>query len=173
MAGNTLLTNTINNSLFGTLGGEKTISIAIDLLYEKVINDKNINHFFKDMDVATIKKHQTMFFCYILGSLHEHHEAETYNLQKIHANLNISHSDFMAVATHLIATLTELNVSQDIIDQIAATVVNLWQYPKIQRKFVNPSIQRNKSNQNDSLFTKCWDYLFLRKESTKKKYEAN
>ena len=42
----------MNQSLYERIGGEKAVSAAVGVFYEKVLADDRVNHFFTNMDMA-------------------------------------------------------------------------------------------------------------------------
>lgn len=107
-------------SLFERLGGEGAVDPAVDTFYRKVIADDSINRFFESNDMAEqsvkLKAFLTMAFGgpnnYSGKDLHEGHA------HLVEDGLNDSHFD--AVAGHLAATLGELNVPDELIDEVMA-----------------------------------------------------
>jgi hemoglobin len=46
-------------------------------------------------------------------------------MRRAHEGLSIEESDFNAIAENLVATLKDLKISQDLIDQVVAIVVSV------------------------------------------------
>jgi len=106
-------------SLYQRLGGKQAIEAAVDLFYTKVISDNSIKRFFKDADMASLKRMQMQFLTYAFGG------SKNYNgksLAKAHSHLvdqGLNDNHFDAVIKHLGATLKELGVSSDLIKEAA------------------------------------------------------
>jgi hemoglobin len=108
-----------SNSLFEQLGGMQTVDTAVNLFYDHVINDERINHFFRWVDMETQSYKMKKFLAYAFGapinfsgiSLKESHS------HLVKAGLNDEHFD--AVVENLVATLRELGIAEDLIEQVA------------------------------------------------------
>ncbi|MDJ0658498.1 MAG: group 1 truncated hemoglobin [Crocosphaera sp.] len=110
-------------SLYERLGGEAAVNVAVDKFYEKVLADERINHFFTDIDMKKQRQHQKDFMTYAFGG------AQQWNgrpMRKAHEKLvtemGLTDSHFDAVAENLVATLKELNIAQDLIDEVVQIV---------------------------------------------------
>ena len=107
-----------SNSLFEQLGGMQAVDVAVNVFYAHVINDERINHFFRWVDMETQSYKMKTFLAYVLGapinfsgkSLKESHS------HLVKAGLNDEHFD--AVVENLIATLRELGIPEDLIEQV-------------------------------------------------------
>lgn len=105
-------------SLYEVLGGEVSIEMVVETFYQRVLCDKRINHFFKDLDMDKQRQHQKAFISQLLEGP-QHYSGRS--MREVHAHLNLSEADFNAVAGHLVATLEHLKIPQVSID----TVINL------------------------------------------------
>lgn len=109
-------------SVYDRIGGAAAVKAAVDLFYEKLMNDTRVAHYFDDVNMARLKAHQRAMITAVAGgpnqysgrSMHESHKA-----------LNITGQDFDIVVGHLVATLQELNVPQKEIELIAPPVLTL------------------------------------------------
>jgi hemoglobin len=107
-----------NRSLFEQLGGMQAVDVAVNVFYSHVINDDRINHFFRWVDMETQSYKMKQFLAYALGaplnfsgkSLKESHS------HLVKAGLNDEHFD--AVIENLIATLRELGIAEELIEQV-------------------------------------------------------
>jgi hemoglobin len=107
-------------SLYDQLGGAAAVNAAVDIFYEKVINDKRINHFFENVDMARQAAKQKAFLTMAFGGPHNYTGLD---MRKGHAHLvakglNDSHVD--AVIEDLGETLRELGVADELIAKVAA-----------------------------------------------------
>ncbi len=109
-------------TLYDKLGGESAIETAVDRFYDKVLADETVNHFFTNTDMTKQRQHQTKFLSYALGGPHQY---SGLSMEKAHENMNIQPEHFNAIANHLKATLEELNVSDDDIEQVMEKVATL------------------------------------------------
>lgn len=113
----------MTDSLYKKLGGKAAVEAAVDIFYKRVMNDKTISHFFKDTDMASLRKMQVRFLTYAFGG------AKSYNgssMRKAHADIEgLTDEHFDAVVGHLAATLTELGVDKKLVEEagkVAETV---------------------------------------------------
>ena len=105
-------------SLYERLGGEPSVTKAVDVFYGKVIADEGLAPFFEGKDIAHLKKKQTAFLTYAFGGPNEYTGASlrVVHLEAVEKGLSDEHFD--AVAGHLLATLKELGVAQAEIDTV-------------------------------------------------------
>ena len=54
-------------NLYELIGGHETIKAATERFYERVLEDENLRHFFKDTDMAHLRSRQVMFVSMLLG----------------------------------------------------------------------------------------------------------
>lgn len=107
-------------SLYDELGGAEAIDVAVDKFYEKVLADKRINAFFEGVDMEKQRKMQKKFLTYAFGGPNNY---DGRNMAQAHQKLvekGLNDSHFDAVVENLGATLTELQVPQDKINEAAA-----------------------------------------------------
>ena len=105
-------------SLFQRLGGKDAVNAAVDIFYEKVLADSRISHFFESVDMDSQRGKQKAFLTVAFGG------APNYpgkSLRDGHAHLiekGLNDDHFNAVAENLQATLEELNVPPELIDEV-------------------------------------------------------
>jgi hemoglobin len=108
-------------TVYEQIGGAKAMDAAVDLFYRKVLADDRISHFFEDVDMERQAAKQKAFLTMVFGG------PNTYtgqDMRKAHAHLvknGLSDSHFNAVLEHLGATLKELGVPANLIQQMAQT----------------------------------------------------
>ncbi|MDP1774540.1 MAG: group 1 truncated hemoglobin [Methylobacter sp.] len=107
-------------SLYEKLGGEAAVNAAVDIFYRKVLSDNRISSFFEGVDMEKQAAKQKSFLTMAFGGPHNYSGLD---MRRGHAHLverglNDSHVD--AVIEDLGATLRELNVSEELIAQVAA-----------------------------------------------------
>lgn len=114
------MSDTSSDTLFDQLGGEAAVNAAVDIFYRKVLADHRINRFFDNVDMEKQAAKQKAFLTMAFGGPHNYTGED---MRKGHAHLvqmGLDDSHFDAVMEHLGATLTELNVPQELISQVAA-----------------------------------------------------
>lgn len=109
-----------NKSLFERIGGMDAVNAAVDIFYKKVLADDSINHFFTRTDMTSQAAKQKAFLAYAFGAPLAYTGK---NMRDAHAGMNLTEGHFNAVAGHLVATLQELNVAQDLIDEVVAVAL--------------------------------------------------
>ena len=105
-------------SLYERIGGKDAVNAAVDIFYAKVLADDSINHFFKKTDMGIQSFKMKAFLSYTFGAPMVKYTGK--KMSEAHANLNLKEAHFNAVAGHLIATLNELKVPQNLIDEVVA-----------------------------------------------------
>lgn len=106
------------STLYEQLGGEAAVNAAVDIFYRKVLADDRINSFFEDVDMEKQAAKQKGFLTMAFGGPHSYtgksmRDGHAHLLEK---GLNDSHVD--AVKENLAATLQDLGVAQELIDQV-------------------------------------------------------
>lgn len=110
----------MSTSLYERLGGQAAVNTAVDIFYRKVLADQRVNNFFDEIDMEQQIIKQKGFLTMVFGGpnhytgkgMREGHR----HLVKM--GLNDSHVDI--IIEHLGTTLTELGVSDNDIQEVAA-----------------------------------------------------
>ena len=92
---------------------------AVNLFYTKVLADQRIAHFFNDINMPRQIAKQRAFFTFALGGPNEYSGK---NMRDGHAHLverGLNDSHFNAVLELVGATLSELNVPENLRSQVA------------------------------------------------------
>ncbi len=109
------------STLYEKLGGEPAIDAAVDLFYDKVLDDKRISHFFSNIDMERQRQHQKMFLSYAFGGMPDF---SGQSMREAHAplveKLGLNDSHFDAVIENLGTALLELDVPQELITEAAS-----------------------------------------------------
>ena len=107
-------------SLYDQIGGEAAVNAAVDIFYRKVLADDRINKFFEGVDMERQAAKQKAFLTVAFGGPNKYSGKD---MRDGHAHLvakGLNDSHFDAVMEHLGATLTELNVPDELIAKAAA-----------------------------------------------------
>lgn len=112
---------TQTQTLFNRIGGMNAVNAAVDIFYAKVIQDERINHFFRHIDMATQSGKLKAFLAYAFGAPMNYSGK---SMRAAHQHMHLTELHFDAVAGHLVTTLQELNVPQEIIDEVVAIAVS-------------------------------------------------
>ena len=108
------------SSLYEQLGGEAAIDAAVEKFYEKVLADERINSFFEGIDMDKQARKQKAFLTFAFGGPNNYTDrgmAAAHRKLVEEKGLNDSHFD--AVVENLGATLAELGVADELIQQAA------------------------------------------------------
>ena len=102
----------MNEDLLEQIGGRQVIQRATELFYRRVLDDDQLQHFFKRTDMAHLRSRQVMFISMLLGgkiySGNDIHKAHA--LTREHG-LNGSHFDLFL--RHFRAALEEAGVKSE------------------------------------------------------------
>lgn len=113
----------VNASIYHQIGGKPAMDAAIERFYTKVLADVRIKHFFEDINMNAQRRKQHAFLSAAFGSPVPW---EGRDMRRAHANLpGLNDTHFNAVAENLKATLGELKVKPELIDQIMALAGSL------------------------------------------------
>ena len=110
------------SSLYDRIGGKDAVKAAVELFYNKVLADDRINQYFTSVDVERQKMKQRAFLTVAFGGPNNYTGMD---LKQGHAHLKgLNEGHFNAVMENLGATLQELNVPDDLINEAAAIAVS-------------------------------------------------
>lgn len=109
-------------SLYVRLGGADAIAAVVDAFYARVLADELLSPLFAGKDMAQQRTHQTRFMSYALGGPNQY---KGRSMQRAHAGLGITPTQFAAVAGHLAATLRAFAVPEAWIDEVIGHVAGL------------------------------------------------
>ncbi|HHO51826.1 MAG TPA: group 1 truncated hemoglobin [Deltaproteobacteria bacterium] len=109
-----------NTSLFESIGGAASVDAAVDIFYRKVLSDDRINRFFDGVDMERQAAKQKAFLTMVFGGPNHYtgKDMRSAHAHLVHDGLDDSHFD--AVVENLGATLAELGVADELIQQVAA-----------------------------------------------------
>ena len=108
----------MSSSVYERIGGSGAVDAAVDIFYRKVLSDDSISHFFDDTDMDGQIVKQKSFLTMAFGGPNDYSGAD---MRKAHAPLvekGLNESHFGAVAGHLQATLEELGVASDLVNEV-------------------------------------------------------
>ena len=98
------------------------VNAAVDIFYAKVVVDPHVGHFFERIDMETQSGKLKGFLAYAFGAPMKY---DGNSMRQAHAHMHLQESHFNAVAGHLVATLQELNVPQNLIDEVVAVALSV------------------------------------------------
>ncbi|WP_455207208.1 group I truncated hemoglobin [Kaarinaea lacus] len=107
-------------TLYEKIGGDAAVNAAVDIFYRKVLADDRISSFFEGVDMEKQAAKQKAFLTMAFGGPHNYSGKD---MRDGHAHLvknGLNDSHFDAVMENLGATLQELNVPDELIQEAAA-----------------------------------------------------
>ncbi len=108
----------MSQSLYEQLGGKEAVNAAVEIFYTRVLADERIQHYFQGVDMIQQKGKQKAFLTVAFGGP-AHYTGK--DMRAAHAHLpGLNDTHFNAVAENLQATLVDLGVKKELIDQVLA-----------------------------------------------------
>ncbi|KAF4651942.1 hypothetical protein FOL47_011343 [Perkinsus chesapeaki] len=105
------------DGLFAVLGGDEGVMKFMDKLYESVLQDDRIQHFFSGAKLDSVKKSQAEYVAQLFGSSREYMGRE---LPRIHAMIRIADYHFDCFIEQCRKNLTNLGLDSDSVDECSA-----------------------------------------------------
>jgi hemoglobin len=102
-----------HDAMYQTAGGAAGINRIVDLFYEKLWADPELQPYFAGIDRERLKHHQRQFLTFALGGDTQAYEGRA--LGESHADLKITDEAFSKVQWYLRVTLEELDVDRPLI----------------------------------------------------------
>lgn len=109
----------MRESLYNQLGGEEAIETVTTNLFDRVLDDKQLASYFQDIEMDAHKRQLAAFISMVAGGPDEYRGQ---SMQKAHAHLGISATEFESLAGHLEAALDEVGVPDESKDELLASV---------------------------------------------------
>ena len=109
-------------SLFERIGGTAAVDAAVDIFYRKVLVDDRIKHFFDSVDMDAQIAKQKAFLTMAFGGPNNYSGKD---MREAHKHMNLTEEHFDAVVENLAATLTELGVKEEDINEIAGIALSV------------------------------------------------
>ncbi|KOT98790.1 MULTISPECIES: group I truncated hemoglobin [Streptomyces] len=109
-------------TLFEQLGGEDAVGAVVDIFYDKVLGDPDLQPYFTGVDLDRLKQHQRRFIGQALGATRPYSGR---SMRKAHEHLAITDDAFGKVVDHLAGALTEAGVDEATIGTIAQALLPL------------------------------------------------
>ncbi|MBE8971020.1 group 1 truncated hemoglobin [Nostocales cyanobacterium LEGE 12452] len=111
------------STLYDKLGGAAAVDLAVEKFYEKVLADERVRDFFAHTNMQQQKQHQKDFMIYAFGGA-QHWNGRTMRdaHKELVAEMGLTDIHFNAIAEDLVATLVEMEVPQNLIDEVVQIV---------------------------------------------------
>jgi hemoglobin len=107
-------------SLFEKIGGKDAVEAAVDIFYKKVLADDRIKGFFENIDMDAQRGKQVIFLTYAFGGLEKYSGKNMRAAHEKFVKEGLNDGHFDAVIQNLGATLQELKVPDELIQEAAA-----------------------------------------------------
>jgi hemoglobin len=108
-------------TLFERIGGMPAVNAAVDIFYKKVLADETLEHFFTQVPMQAQSGKMKAFLAYAFGAPMPYTGSK---MRDAHQHMNISEAHFGAVAGHLVTTLQDLAVPQNLIDEVVSIAMS-------------------------------------------------
>ena len=102
-------------SVYDELGGAAPVKAAVTVFYDRVLADPSLAHWFEGIDMSRLKAHQRAFLAAALGGPDLFSGRD---LVGAHAGLAITDAAFDSIVEHLIVSLHDLGVADDVVAAI-------------------------------------------------------
>jgi hemoglobin len=113
---------TARPTVYDAIGGSAAVAAAVDVLYDRLLADPQLAHYFDGVDVGALASHMRAFLTAALGG------PEIYqgrDMGTAHAKLAITSQAWDATVGHVVASLESLNVAPEHIGEIGAKLTPL------------------------------------------------
>lgn len=113
-----------SGTLFERLGGQKAVDAAVDILYDRVLMDDRIKHFFDDVDTERLRNKMKAFLSFAFGG-ESKYTGKT--LIKAHQSLvekGLTKAHFEVFMEKFGETLEELNVPEKLIEEASFLIMS-------------------------------------------------
>jgi len=112
--------STADKSLYEQLGGEAAVNAAVDVFYRRVLADAYVIKFFEGVDMEKQAAKQKAFLTMAFGGPHNYSGKDMREGHRHLIKMGLNDSHFEHILMHLRATLAELGVANDLIQQVIA-----------------------------------------------------
>ena len=101
----------MSSSHYERIGGAPAVTAVVDELYVRLTADDQVGHYFTEVDLPSQKRHMVLMLTKVLGGPDSYRGRA---LDEAHQPLGISHGDYDRVGSHLMSTLDDAGVPEDI-----------------------------------------------------------
>lgn len=109
-------------TLYERLGGADAIAAVVEGMYAKIFTDPDLIDFFRKTDKEHQKNMQRKFLTLATGGPSEY---DGKSMKDAHRGRGIREAEFNLVAGHVVSTLKELGVSEDLVNEVVAILLPL------------------------------------------------
>ena len=121
------------DTLLARIGGADAVKAVVESFYDKVFADEQLMPFFANTDQAKQRNRQSKFLIQMMDGkapnaadyMRTAHSAQRTAHKKYVHEMNLSDKEFDIVAGHLVASLKEFNVPDDLIEETAGALESM------------------------------------------------
>ncbi len=106
-------------SLFERIGGASVIDTVVEILYDRVLDDAELQPFFEDTNIAWLKARQKQFFTSALGGPIAY---KGQSIAEAHGHLSIEPHHFQRVSDYLVEAMEEAGVPSNLVEKVLEIV---------------------------------------------------
>jgi hemoglobin len=110
----------MSQSDYDRIGGGAALTAVVDEFYRRLLADERVAHYFEGVPLPVLKRHQALLLAKVLGGPDQY---EGRALDAAHAGLDITDEDYDIVVAHLVATMVEAGVPDDILGRAGEVLV--------------------------------------------------
>ena len=110
------------STLYERLGGADAINAVVDGMYLKIFPDEDLKDFFRKTDKQKQMDAMRHFLTYATGGCAEYTGK---SMKDAHKGRGIQEKEFNIVVGHVVSTMQELGVPEDLIGEVGALVTPL------------------------------------------------
>jgi len=107
-------------TLFEKYGGFSTVSRVVSAFYDQVMDMPDLARYFENTDMRRLVDHQTKFIASVMGGPASYSNEQ---LERVHANMDITEKDYLAVVDVLRETLEDFDVDESDIGTICNELI--------------------------------------------------
>ncbi len=105
-------------SLYEQLGADAAVNAAVDVFYRRVLADAYVIRFFEGVDMEKQAAKQKAFLTMAFGGPHNYSGKDMREGHRHLVKMGLDDTHFEHILMHLRATLSELGVANDLIQQV-------------------------------------------------------
>jgi len=102
----------MTQSDYDRIGGAPAVTAVVDEFYRRLVVDEHVGHFFQDVPLPTLKRHQVLLLTKVLGGPDRY---DGRKLEQAHGGMGITDSDYDRVVSHLVDCLVDAGVPDDVL----------------------------------------------------------
>lgn len=110
--------------LFQRIGGMKAIETIVSRLYERILVDERINHFFADTDMERLSELQKLWILCALG-IEQGYSGRT--IAQAHDRLGVGLDHLMLWLGHVVNIMERMEIETPVISDFGDMLLDYWQ----------------------------------------------